>query len=57
MTDSTKAQILELYLNRIYLSAGVYGVEPMARRVFGKPAAALAGASNSPRFSFAQKAA
>ena len=26
----TKAQILELYLNRIYLSAGVYGVEPMA---------------------------
>jgi 1A family penicillin-binding protein len=37
----TKAQILELYLNRIYLSAGVYGVEPMARRVFGKPAKSL----------------
>ena len=37
----TKAQILELYLNRIYLSAGVYGVEPMARRVFGKPAESL----------------
>ena len=34
----TKAQILELYLNRIYLSAGVYGVEAMSRRVFGKPA-------------------
>lgn len=37
----TKAQILELYLNRIYLSAGVYGVEPMSRRVFGKPARSL----------------
>ncbi|MBI3262578.1 MAG: transglycosylase domain-containing protein [Acidobacteria bacterium] len=33
----TKQQILELYLNRVYLSAGVYGVEPMARRLFGKP--------------------
>lgn len=37
----SKAEILELYLNRIYLSAGVYGVEPMSRRVFGKPAQAL----------------
>jgi penicillin-binding protein 1A len=37
----TKTQILELYLNRIYLSAGVYGVETMAQRVFGKPAKAL----------------
>jgi 1A family penicillin-binding protein len=34
----TKQQILELYLNRIYLSAGVYGVEPMSRRLFGKRA-------------------
>ena len=34
----TKAQILELYLNRIYLSAGIYGVEAMSRRVFDKPA-------------------
>ena len=33
----SKPQILELYLNRIYLSAGVYGVEPMSRRLFGKP--------------------
>ena len=33
----TKEQILELYLNRIYLSAGVYGVEAMSQRVFGKP--------------------
>jgi 1A family penicillin-binding protein len=34
----TKDQILELYLNRVYLSSGVYGVEPLSRRVFGKPA-------------------
>jgi 1A family penicillin-binding protein len=37
----SKVQILELYLNRIYLSAGTYGVEAMAQRVFGKPAAEL----------------
>jgi penicillin-binding protein 1A len=37
----SKGQILELYLNRIYLSAGVYGVENMAQRVFGKPARSL----------------
>ena len=43
----TKAQILELYLNRIYLSAGVYGVEPMSRRVFGKPARALSLAESA----------
>ena len=34
----TKQQILELYLNRIFLGAGIYGVETMAQRVFGKPA-------------------
>ena len=34
----TKEQILELYLNRIYLSAGVYGAEAMSRRVFDKGA-------------------
>ncbi len=34
----SKAQILELYLNRIYLSGGVYGVEAMSQRVFGKAA-------------------
>ena len=39
--ELSKAQILELYLNRIYLSAGVYGVETMAQRVFGKPAGRL----------------
>jgi penicillin-binding protein 1A len=37
----SKGQILELYLNRIYLSAGVYGVENMSQRVFGKPARSL----------------
>ncbi len=37
----TKAQILELYLNRVYLSAGVYGVEAMSEHLFRKPASAL----------------
>jgi penicillin-binding protein 1A len=37
-TQLSKEQILELYLNRVYLSAGVYGVEAMAQRVFDKPA-------------------
>jgi 1A family penicillin-binding protein len=37
----TKDQILELYLNRIYLSAGVYGVETMSQNLFGKPATSL----------------
>jgi penicillin-binding protein 1A len=36
--ELTKPQILELYLNRIYLSGGVYGVETMSRQLFGKPA-------------------
>ena len=36
-----KEQILELYLNRIFLGAGIYGVEAMAQRVFGKPARSL----------------
>ena len=37
----SKDQVLELYLNRIYLSAGVYGVEAMSRNLFGKPSARL----------------
>jgi len=34
----TKEQILTLYLNRVYLGAGTYGVEAAARRYFGKSA-------------------
>jgi 1A family penicillin-binding protein len=37
----SKEQVLELYLNRIYLSAGVYGVETMSRHLFGRPASRL----------------
>jgi penicillin-binding protein 1A len=37
----TKSQILELYLNRVYLSAGVYGVETMSQHLYRKPASAL----------------
>jgi 1A family penicillin-binding protein len=37
----TKDQILELYLNQIYLGDGLYGVEAAARGYFGKPAAKL----------------
>jgi len=34
----TKNEILSLYLNRVYLGAGTYGVDAAARRFFGKPA-------------------
>jgi penicillin-binding protein 1A len=34
----TKEQILTLYLNRVYLGAGAYGVEAASQRYFGKPA-------------------
>src|SRR5882672_11262783 len=37
----SKKEILELYFNRIYLSGGVYGVESMSEKLFGKPAAKL----------------
>lgn len=40
-TRLTKDEILTLYLNRVYLGAGAYGVEAAAQRYFGKPAAAL----------------
>jgi penicillin-binding protein 1A len=51
-----KAQILELYLNRVYFGAGAYGVEAAAQRYFAKPArqltlaeaAMLAGLVQSP---------
>jgi penicillin-binding protein 1A len=39
--ELSKKQILELYLNRIYLSGGVYGVETMSRNLYGKPAGSL----------------
>jgi membrane peptidoglycan carboxypeptidase len=53
----SKEQILELYLNRIFLGAGIYGVEAMSERVFGKPAkdlslaesALIAGLARAPR--------
>ena len=43
MIDSalSKQQILELYLNRIYLSGGVYGVETMSKHLFNRPAKML----------------
>jgi 1A family penicillin-binding protein len=37
----TKNQILEMYLNRVYLSGGVYGAQTMSEHLFRKPARAL----------------
>jgi 1A family penicillin-binding protein len=37
----SKREILQLYMNRIYLGSGIYGVEAMSRRAFGKPASDL----------------
>ena len=37
----TKTEILELYLNRIYLGARAYGIEAAAQRYFGKSATEL----------------
>jgi penicillin-binding protein 1A len=37
----SKDQILEIYLNRVYLGAGAYGVDAAAHRYFGKSAAQL----------------
>ena len=34
----SKDQILELYMNRVYMGAGAYGVDAAARRYFGKSA-------------------
>src|SRR3954454_10718629 len=52
----SKAQILELYLKRVYFGSGAYGVEAAAQRYFGKSAknvtvaeaAMLAGLVKSP---------
>ncbi len=40
-TALTKDQILELYLNRIYFGAGLYGIESASQGYFGKPALEL----------------
>jgi penicillin-binding protein 1A len=37
----TKDQLLEIYLNRVYLGAGTYGVDAAAHRYFGKSAREL----------------
>ncbi len=37
----TKDQILTLYLNRVYLGAGAFGVDAAARRYFNEPASKL----------------
>lgn len=37
-TRYSKAEILELYLNRVYFGSGATGVDAAARRFFGKPA-------------------
>ncbi len=37
----TKDQILELYLNRVFLGDRAYGIDAAARRFFGKPASEL----------------
>src|SRR6516162_9773083 len=52
----TKGEILEIYLNRVYLGAGTYGVDAAAHRYFGKSArhttlyesAAIAGLLKAP---------
>jgi penicillin-binding protein 1A len=52
----TKAQVIELYLNRVYFGSGAYGVEAAAQRYFGRSAhqltlaeaALLAGLVQSP---------
>ena len=37
----SKREILELYLNRVYLSGGIYGVESMSEKMLHKPASKL----------------
>ncbi|MBX9618768.1 MAG: PBP1A family penicillin-binding protein [Hyphomicrobiales bacterium] len=37
----SKNEIIEMYLNRVYLGAGAYGVEAAAQRYFGKSARAV----------------
>jgi 1A family penicillin-binding protein len=37
----SKREILELYLNRVYLSGGIYGIETMSQKMLRKPASEL----------------
>jgi 1A family penicillin-binding protein len=37
----SKREILQLYLNRVYLSGGIYGVETMSQKMLHKPASTL----------------
>jgi 1A family penicillin-binding protein len=37
----SKREILQLYMNRVYLSAGIYGVETMSQKMLRKPASEL----------------
>jgi membrane peptidoglycan carboxypeptidase len=54
----TKAELLELYLNSVYIGRGSWGIELAARSYFGKPAkeltmaegALLAGLTKGPNF-------
>ncbi|GAA0784585.1 transglycosylase domain-containing protein [Roseibium denhamense] len=39
--EYSKEEILEMYLNRVYLGSGAYGVDAAARRYFGKSARLL----------------
>ncbi|WP_299819482.1 transglycosylase domain-containing protein [uncultured Roseibium sp.] len=39
--EYSKDEILEMYLNRVYLGSGAYGVDAAARRYFGKSARLL----------------
>jgi penicillin-binding protein 1A len=43
----SKDEILELYLNRVYMGSGLYGVEAMSQAVFAKPAARLSLAESA----------
>jgi membrane peptidoglycan carboxypeptidase len=57
-TTLTKDEILQLYLNCVYLGRGAWGVEVAARSYFGKPAkdltlnegALLAGLTKGPTY-------
>jgi penicillin-binding protein 1B len=37
----SKREILQLYLNRVYLSGGIYGIESMSQKMLRKPASRL----------------